>query len=122
MQLQNTRQLPYECRCLKESIIYQATVTTNESKETYIGLTKNTFKERFNGHKTTFKNPSKRNSAEISKHVWKLKDQQKNYKIEWNILSDARPYSNKTKRCQLCNLEKVFISPPTRTRNFKQTQ
>ncbi len=50
-----------------------------------------------------------RNSTELSKHVWKLKDQQKMYKIEWNILSDARPYSNKTKICQLCNLENVFI-------------
>jgi hypothetical protein len=59
---------PMNGRCLKESIIYQATVTTSESKETYIGLTKNTFKERFNGHTKTFKNPSKRNSTELSKH------------------------------------------------------
>ena len=66
-------------QCLRESIIYQATVTTNESRETYIGLTKNTFKERFNGHKTTFKNASKRNSTELSKYIWNLKDQRKDY-------------------------------------------
>ncbi len=32
-------------QCLRESIIYQATVTTSEGKETYIGLTKNTLKK-----------------------------------------------------------------------------
>ncbi len=84
-------------------------VTTSEGKETYIGLTKNTFKERYNGHKTAFKNASKRNNTELSKYIWNLKDQQKDYNIEWEILRAAKPYSNKTKRCELCNLEKVFI-------------
>ena len=107
----NPNKCPLKGQCLRESIIYQATVTTYESncKETYIGLTKNTFKERFNGHKTTFKNTNKRNNTELSKYIWSLKDQQKDHKIEWEILREAKPYSNKTKRCQLCNLEKVYI-------------
>jgi hypothetical protein len=105
----NQDNCPMKGQCLRESIIYQATVTTSESKETYIGLTKNTFKERYNGHKTTFKNANKRNNTELSKYIWNLKDQQKDYNIEWEILRAAKPYSNKTKRCELCNLEKVFI-------------
>ena len=32
----NSNSYPMKGQCLKESIIYQATVTTNESKETYI--------------------------------------------------------------------------------------
>ena len=40
----NPNKCPLKGQCLRESIIYQATVTTYESncKETYIGLTKNT--------------------------------------------------------------------------------
>ena len=40
--------------CLRKSIEYQATVTTEDSKpdETYVGLTDNTFKSRFANHKT----------------------------------------------------------------------
>jgi hypothetical protein len=54
-------------------------------------------------------NPSKGNSTELSKQACKLKDDEKEYTIEWNILRKTRPYSNKTKRWQLCNLGKVFI-------------
>ena len=47
---------PSDCRlagnCQKESVIYQATVTTEDNKpdKTYIGLTENTFKTRFTNH------------------------------------------------------------------------
>ena len=101
---------PLQGQCLKESVIYQATVTEGECKETYIGLTKNAVKERYNGHKTTFKHANKRNSTEISKHIWSLKDQKhNNYKIEWNIICEAKAYNNCTKKCQLCILEKFHI-------------
>ena len=61
---------PLNGQCLTKSVIYQATVTTEDdgSKETYIGLTKNTFKEQFNGHKTTFRHSNKRNNTELSKY------------------------------------------------------
>ena len=61
---------------LRKSIVYQATVTTEDSTpdETYVGLTENTFKTRFTNHKTSFNNPSKRMSTELGKHVWNLKD------------------------------------------------
>ena len=74
---------PLNGQCLTKSVIYQATVTTEEdgSKETYIGLTKNVFKERFNGHKTTFRHSNKRNNTELSKYVWKLKEQERPYNI-----------------------------------------
>lgn len=106
---------PNECplngNCLMKSVIYQATVTTSDdnSKETYIGLTKNEFKERYNGHKSTFNNKNKRHSTELSKHIWSLKEQQKDFKIEWTILREAKSYNNRTKRCQLCTMEKFYI-------------
>ena len=68
---------------LKKSIVYQATVTTEDSKsdETYVGLTENTFKTRFANHKASFNNLSKRMSTELSKHVWNLKDNSTNFQI-----------------------------------------
>ena len=107
---------PQECplkgNCLTKSVIYKATVTAPDSSdkpETYIGLTKNEFKERYNRHKTTFNNKSKRHSIELSKHIWELKEQQRDYKIEWEILCHAKLYNNKSKRCQLCIMEKFYI-------------
>ena len=77
--------------CLRKSIVYQATLTTEESKsdEAYVGLTENTFKTRFANHKTSFNNPSKRMITELSKHVWNLKDSNINFRITWKILKPA---------------------------------
>ena len=62
---------PMNGHCLKKSIVYQATVTTEDRKpdETYVGLTENTFKTQFTNHKASFNNPCKRMSSELSKHV-----------------------------------------------------
>ena len=102
---------PLNGQCLTKPVIYQATVTTEDdgSKETNIGLTKNVFKERFNGHKTTFRHSNKRNNTELSKYVWKLKEQERPYNIKWAIIHRAKAYDNKSKRCQLCTLEKYYI-------------
>ena len=57
---------------LQKSIVYQATVTTEDSTpdETYVGLTENTFKTRFASHKASFNNPKKRMITELSKHMY----------------------------------------------------
>ena len=97
-----TNQCPLNGKCLTKSVIYKASVTThdgNEEARTYIGLTKNEFKERFNGHKHSFSNKNKRQNTELSKHIWELKDQQKDFNIEWEILCEAKSYDNRSKRC-----------------------
>jgi len=47
---------PMDRNCLKESVIYRATVTTEDKNpsHTYVGLTKNYFKTRYSNHKTSF--------------------------------------------------------------------
>ena len=69
--------------CLKKSVVYRATVTTEDRKsdETYVGLTENTFKTRFANHKASFNNLSKRMSTELSKHVCNRKDNNFNFQI-----------------------------------------
>ena len=67
--LDSTHDLPKSCNCrkpadcpmngncLKSSVIYQATVATNDNKppQIYIGLTENSFKPRFTNHRNSFK-------------------------------------------------------------------
>ena len=79
-----------------------------QTKPSYVGLTANTFKTRFNNI-TSFKNPSKKHCTELSKHVWKLKDDRVNFNIKWRILKQAKPYSNASNKCNLSLWEKYFI-------------
>ena len=110
----NRRQLetcPLNGNCLQSSIIYQATVTCkdNLASETYIGLTENNFKTRYRNHTASFRHSHLRNSTELSKHIWTLKDSKVNYSLSWRILSKAQVYNSTSKRCNLCLKEKLFI-------------
>ena len=90
-------------------VVYQATVTTQDAQETYIGLTANQFKERYRNHQTSFRHVKRRNETELSKHLWKLKDENKEFTVAWKIIAKAKPYTNLAKRCHLCNTEKFFL-------------
>ena len=100
---------PLEGECLKKNVIYQAEVTTENSKETYVGLTSTEFKTRFSNHKCSFNDPNKKLSTELSKHVWDLKDKGEQFQIKWKILCHANPYTSASKRCDLCISEKYMI-------------
>ena len=105
-------QCPLNNNCLSSSIIYNAQITTTDNKTTprnYIGLTKGTFKQRFNQHKITFQHRKYTNNTELSKYIWQLKDNSINFNIKWSITARARPYNNMTKRCDLCLTEKLMI-------------
>ena len=87
----------------------QATVKTSDTKETYIGLTGDRFKTRYNNHTCSFRDNSKRNSTELSKYIWSLKDKNINYTVNWKVMGRAKTYSNMGKKCNLCLMEKYFI-------------
>ncbi len=102
---------PVNGRCLNESVIYQATVKTDngEPEQTYVGLTANSFKTRYANHKASFKNEKKKSNTELSKYIWKLKENNIEYQITWRILKRARAYNPASDRCNLCLWEKFFI-------------
>ena len=104
-----TSECPLQQNCVQQNVIYQSTITTNNSKETYVGLASTSIKQRIANHKQSFKDESKRFSTELSKYIWHLKDKKINYNIEWKILQKASPYSPKSKKCNLCLAEKYFI-------------
>ena len=92
-------------------MIYQATVATEDNwpAETYVGLyTENSFKTRYSNHKS-FRDPNKRLSTELSKHIWHLKDAKIGFSLTWKILKQAAPFNPASNRCNLCLWGKYFI-------------
>ena len=49
---------PLEGKWLQTNVIYQATVATETTTETYVGLATN-FKERYRNHKTSFRHSNR---------------------------------------------------------------
>ena len=107
----NAELCPLDKQCLTKSIIYQATVTIDNNRIAgkYVGLTEGTFKTRYANHKSSFKHIGKRQSTELSKLVWKLKEDNINFNITWRIVRRANSYSNISKKCSLCTWEKYYI-------------
>ena len=92
------------------SVVYKAEVIENNStSNTYTGLTSNTFKERFYGHRHSFKKRDSNHSTTLSSHIWDLKDKNKNYEVKWSIIDRAKEFNPDTKKCRLCIKEKYYI-------------
>ena len=101
---------PMNGNCLTSNIIYKAEVVADNSPtETYTGLTSTTFKKRFYGHRRSFNVRDLEHETELSNHVWKLKDRNENFTINWSILGKAKPFNQNTRKCRLCIKEKFFI-------------
>ena len=58
-----------------------------------------------------------KNSTELLKRVWSLKEKNVAHTIKWSILRKARAYSPGSRRCicQLCLPEKLCIAPAERS-------
>ena len=82
--------------------------TRNNTKE-YIGLTANTLKERFTGHKQSF-NHQKFAHRTLSSYLWELKDKDIPFSQRWSVVCQAPAYSRKVRACHLCLMEKLRIS------------
>ena len=107
-----TATCPLEGKCIsEESIIYTCKVTRldDHSYETYTGLTKNTFKSRWDGHNFDIRHSEKRTATTLSKYVWYLKDNNVPYQLHWRILDKAKCFNPVTGVCRLCLLEKYYI-------------
>ena len=67
----NTHACPLQNKCMSEDVVYKATVITNNTQDTkhYIGMTSNTFKERYKSHIKSFTHKKDSNETELSKHV-----------------------------------------------------
>ena len=103
---------PLQGKCRSNSVIYECTVGTKEDipvERDYKGVTEGDLKQRIASHNTSFRNIAYRNSSELSKYIWKLKEEEKDYEIRWRIIDRSIAYINGSKRCNLCTTEKLHI-------------
>ena len=109
--------MPGQGKCRSKNAVYQATVTVpprpevqgeEEEVHTYVGATHD-FKERYYGHRSSFSNEDQRSSTTLSKFVWKMKDENRQYTIKWRIIDRGAAYRPAAKRCNLCLKEKYWI-------------
>ena len=70
---------PLDGGCLIDSVVYGAEVIDeNQNSETYTGLTSNTFKKRFYGHRSSFLHEDEEHETTLSSHIWSLKRNHQN--------------------------------------------
>ena len=102
---------PLDGKCQStKSLVYKATVVDgNNNTETYTGLTKNSFKDRYYAHSSSFRKRKKEHETTLSTHIWKLKDQGLNFDISWSVIEKAREFNPTTRKCSLCLKEKYNI-------------
>ena len=114
-------QCPLDNNCLSTSVIYKAKVTTDkdDTGKNYIGLTEGTLKQ-YMQHKLSFCHIKYANHTELAKHIWKLKDNNENYKISWSIISSASANNNISKWCNLCPTEKLYIIKADKASNLNK--
>ena len=110
------KECPMEGRCRESELVYRAKVNVRgedgEMKEekSYIGLTSTPFIERFRNHNYSFNRKGMQNATELSKYVWGLKEEGKEYDIKWEILRKSYSYKPGAKYCNLCTSEALAIA------------
>ena len=102
---------PVQGRCCESEVVYRATITRLDTgkSEYYTGCTKRKFRLRYNGHAQSFRNFKYWDDTTLSVYVWKLKKENVDFDICWNIIGKTKMYNPSTKLCNLCNLEKFHI-------------
>ena len=106
---------PLKGHCMGvQCVVYKATINApNHAEKYYYGLSEPEFKSRYANHKSSLKYPSKRNTTELSKYYWELRDKgvdKKDIKVDWRIERQAHKYKCGTRRCDLCLSEKLVIA------------
>ena len=89
--------------------MYKAVIKTDQETKEYIGSCSTTFKLKYANHKSSLANKKKMNDTELSFHVWQLKDLNKNFRIDWQIITRTKSYQKGSKNCKLCLTEKMHI-------------
>ena len=101
---------PLNGKCLTRNVIYKADVVNHTDNQTnpYVGLTSGAFKERLGVHRQGINHRSYASSCELTKHVWALKDANKEFTINWSILEHVKGRLVGGE-CKLCVTEKLHI-------------
>ena len=114
---------PLDGYCLAKNTVYSGKITSslpNYGTKEYIGISAPEWKKRLGNHKTSFCNRKYETKTEISKEVWKVKDQGGTFNIKWSIIGHAPAYNPASKKCCLCISEALYIN--SNSRNLLNTR
>ena len=109
---------PINGNCLEESLIYSSKVSSNLGTREYIGVTKNTFKERWDGHNFDARHIEYRTRTTLANYIWSLKERNIPFEQTWSIEAHAKSYSPEAGYCDACCVEKYLIFKHFRSRNL----
>ena len=90
--------------------------------KTYTGLTEGTSKQRYNNHLSTLRHQKYKNSTGLSNYIWQKKRDNEEYDVKRSIVQRAKPYSNMSKRHDLCTTEKLKISDEDKSVSLNNDQ
>ena len=74
----------------------------------YFDIAETSFKDCFRNHTRDFCHKKSVNSIELSKYMWKLKDEKTTASVKWNIMSVVHG-TLKGGVCKLCLTEKFWL-------------
>ena len=89
----------FGCCCRKKYSCPLNGKCMNDQKS-YFGLTKINFKDRYNNHKRDVKYIKYQYNTELTKYIWKLKNNSTKHKIQWNVVDRVYGNTNST-MCKL---------------------
>ena len=117
----NKNSCPLSNMCLQENVVYKATISSQNEIKEYIGSTGGQFKKRWYTHMSDIKNVSNK-GTELSKYIWKLKNNSIHYELKWSIMHKIGELKNISNICKTCNLEKIEIALAEKNRNLNKRQ
>ena len=96
-----------------EEVFYGGTLSSNQpnyKEKKYFRIAEESFKRRLYNHNLSFRNEFYKNDTELSKELWQIK--MKNYtpKITWRIIRKYLPHNHNSRKCYLCQNEKLEIA------------
>ena len=101
---------PIPGRCTTENVVYRAVIRRHDTStvDCYTGLTGNKFKDRYNKHQSDIR-LGKRTASKLASHVCRLKDENIQHDISWDIVARAPSFNPTNKMCRLCLTEAYHI-------------
>ena len=94
----NKSNCPLDNKCLTNKTVYKAEVETNDginelSTKVYFGISGTELRSRYNNHIMSFRNRTPENDTELSKYIWSLKNQNKDFDIRCSVSKKSSGYS-----------------------------
>ena len=111
-QRRHREECPLDGECTTDNLMYEAKIASSEKgsrEKEYVGISEPPWKVRLGNHNRDFNNEDYKNTTELSKEVWKIKEKGFEPSIKWKIVKQIPAYNPELKKCLLCLAEKMEI-------------